>query len=58
MFKVRLETFNGEVRVIELPSRGAVAQFISAYPEKLPTGISIKIAVDGLGISGVLRGRA
>lgn len=58
MYKVRLEAFNGEVRVIELPSKGAVAQFINAYPEKLPMGISMKIAVDALGISGVLRGRA
>lgn len=58
MFKVRLETFEGSVKVIELPSKGAVAQFINAYPEKLPTGISVKIACDALGVSGVLRGRA
>jgi len=58
MYKVRLETFNGDVRVIELPSKGAVAQFINSYPEKLPTGISVKIACDALGVSGVLRGVA
>lgn len=58
MYKVRLETFNGDVRVIELPSKGAVAQFINAYPEKLPLGISIKISCDALGVVGVLRGVA
>lgn len=58
MYKVRLEAFNGEVRVIELPSKGAVAQFINAYPQKLPLGISMKISCDALGVSGVLRGVA
>jgi hypothetical protein len=57
MYKVRLETFEGSVKVIELPSRGAVAQFVNEYPNKLPLGISVKIACDALGVSGVLRGR-
>jgi len=58
MYKVKLETFNGDSKIIELPSRGAVAQFINSYPEKLPLGISIKISCDALGVSGVLRGVA
>ncbi len=56
-YKVKLETFEGSVKVIELPSRGAVAQFVNEYPNKLPLGISVKIACDALGVSGVLRGR-
>jgi len=55
-YKVNLETFNGSVKVINLPSKGAVAQFISTYPTQLPVGVSVKIACDTLGIRGTLRG--
>jgi hypothetical protein len=58
MYKVKLETFNGSVSVIDLPSKGAVAQFISNYPEKLPAGIAVKISCDLLGIRGSLVGKA
>jgi hypothetical protein len=57
-YKVNLETFNGSVKVINLPSKGAVAQFISTYPTQLPVGVSVKIACDTLGIRGTLRGKA
>ncbi len=58
MYKVRLETFNGSVSTIDLPSKGAVAQFISNYPDKLPAGISVRINCDLLGIRGTLVGKA
>jgi hypothetical protein len=58
MYKVNLETFNGTVKTISLPSRGAVAQFISTYPNTLPVGVSVKVACDTLGITGTLRGKA
>ena len=54
----RLETFNGAVKNINLPSQGAVAQFINTYPNQLPVGVSVKIACDVLGVSGTLRGKA
>ena len=57
-YKVNLETFNGSVKVINLPSKGAVAQFISTYPTQLPVGVSVKIACDALSISGTLKGKA
>jgi hypothetical protein len=57
-YKVNLETFNGSVKVISLPSKGAVAQFISTYPNTLPVGVSVKIACDALSISGTLKGKA
>jgi hypothetical protein len=53
---VKLETFNGSVKSISLPSKGAVAQFVSQYPNTLPVGVSVKVACDSLGISGTLRG--
>jgi hypothetical protein len=58
MYKVKLETFNGSTKTISLPSRGAVAQFISTYPTQLPVGVSVKVACDALGVSGTLRGKA
>jgi hypothetical protein len=58
MYNVKLETFNGTVKTISLPSKGAVAQFISTYPNTLPLGVSVKIACDALGVRGTLRGKA
>ena len=57
-YNVKLETINGSVKTISLPSKGAVAQFISTYPTQLPVGVSVKIACDTLGIRGTLRGKA
>jgi hypothetical protein len=57
-YTVTLETFNGSVKKINLPSRGAVAQFVSQYPNALPVGVSVKVACDTLGITGTLRGKA
>ena len=57
-YNVNLETFNGTVKVISLPSKGAVAQFISTYPNTLPVGVSVKVACDALSISGTLKGKA
>lgn len=57
-YTITLETFSGSTSKINLPSKGAVAQFISTYPEKLPVGVSVKIACDILGIRGTLKGKA
>jgi len=54
----KLETFNGSVKKINLPSKGAVAQFINTYPNQLPVGVSVKLDCDALGIRGTLRGKA
>ena len=58
MYNVKLETFNGTVKTISLPSKGAVAQFISTYPTQIPAGIAMRISCDSLSISGVIRGKA
>jgi hypothetical protein len=57
-YTITLETFNGSTKKINLPSKGAVAQFISTYPTQLPVGVSVKIACDALSISGTLKGKA
>jgi len=56
-YPIRLETYSGSVKTISLPSKGAVAQFISNYPEQLPVGVSVKISCDLLGIRGTLKGK-
>jgi hypothetical protein len=55
-YTVKLETYNGSVKNISLPSRGAVTQFINTYPNQLPVGVSVKLDCELLGISGTLRG--
>jgi hypothetical protein len=55
-YTITLETFNGSTKKINLASKGAVAQFISTYPNTLPVGVAVKVACDTLGISGTLRG--
>jgi hypothetical protein len=57
-YTITLETFNGSIKKISLPSKGAVAQFISTYPNTLPVGVSVKVACDSLSISGTLKGKA
>jgi hypothetical protein len=57
-YTVTLETFSGSTKKINLASKGAVAQFISQYPNTLPVGVSVKVACDTLGITGTLRGKA
>ena len=53
-----IENYSGTETRIALPSKGAVAQFISQYPEKLPVGIAVRVSCDALGVRGILRGKA
>jgi hypothetical protein len=57
-YTIRLESYSGSVKNLSLPSKGAVAQFVSTYAETLPVGVSVKFACDTLAISGVIRGKA
>jgi hypothetical protein len=57
-YTIRLETYNGSVKKISVPSKGAVSQFINEYPKALPVGISVKMSCDALGVRGTLRGKA
>jgi hypothetical protein len=57
-YTITLETFSGSTKKIAMPSKGAVAQFISTYPNQLPVGVSVKVSCDALGITGTLRGKA
>ena len=57
-YTIKLETFNGAVKNISVPSKGAVSQFINEYPKQLPIGISVKMSCDALGVRGTLRGKA
>jgi hypothetical protein len=55
-YTITLETFNGSTKKISLPSKGAVAQFITTYPTQLPVGVAVKMSCDTLSIRGTLRG--
>jgi hypothetical protein len=58
MYKVKLESFNGNVATISLPDKEAVESFIATYPDKLPMGTAIKVSCDLLGIRGSVIGKA
>jgi hypothetical protein len=55
---IKLESFNGSVKNIALPSKGAVSQFLTQYSNTLPVGVAVKVSCDALGVSGTLRGKA
>ena len=57
-YTIKLETFNGSVKKINLSTKGQVADFINQYPNQLPVGVSVKLDCDALGIRGTLRGKA
>lgn len=41
-YTMKIETFGGSVKTIALPSKGAVAQFVSTYPNQLPLVLALK----------------
>ena len=49
-YTVKLETFNGAVKKVNLPSKGAVAQFINTYADQLPVGVSVKMSCVALSV--------
>ena len=57
MYKVRLESFSGNVANVELPSKEAVDNFLNEYPNKINKGVAIRVSCDTLGIQGTLIGR-
>ena len=57
-YTIKLETFNGATKKINLSTKGQVAEFINTYPNQLPVGVSVKVDCDVLGIRGTLRGKA
>ena len=57
-YTITLETFSGSTKKINLPSKGAVAQFINTYADQLPVGVSVKMSCDALSVRGTIRGKA
>lgn len=56
MIKVRLESFNGNVSVIELPNRNLVNEFLNEFAKRIEKNVSLKVAIDQIGFSAILRG--
>lgn len=56
-YQIRIETPTGEVRKVNLTTKGATLDFIKSYPNHLDSGIRVKLECDLLGISGYVSGR-
>jgi hypothetical protein len=56
-YQIRIETVSGEVKKVNLTTKGAAQDFIKSYPNHLPTGTRVKIDCDLLGVSGYVSGR-
>ena len=57
MYPVKIETFSGEVRTIDLPTKETVFEFVERYQETLPSGIAVKLSCDLIGFSGSIVGK-
>jgi hypothetical protein len=55
-YQIRIESVTGEVKKINLTTKGATLDFIKTYPKHLPTGTRVKIECDLLGVSGYVSG--
>lgn len=56
-YQIKIETVSGEVRKVNLTTKGATLDFIKTYPNHLPVGTRVKLECDLLGISGYVSGR-
>ena len=56
-YQIKIETVSGEVRKVNLTTKGATLDFIKTYPNYLDKGVRVKLECDLLGISGYVSGR-
>jgi hypothetical protein len=56
-YQIRIETVSGQVKKIDLTTKGAAQDFIKTYPNHLSAGTRVKLECDLLGISGYVSGR-
>ncbi len=56
-YQIRIETVSGEVKKVNLTTKGAAQDFIKSYPNHLPVGTRVKLDCDLLGITGYVSGR-
>jgi hypothetical protein len=56
-YQIRIETSTGEVRKVNLTTKGAAQDFIKRYPNHLPVGTRVKLDCDLLSVSGYVSGR-
>jgi hypothetical protein len=55
-YQIRIETVSGEVRKVNLTTKGAAQDFIKTYPKHLSVGTRVKLDCDLLGVSGYVSG--
>ena len=56
-YQIRIETTSGQVKKVNLTTKGAALDFINAYPKHLEQGVRVKLECDLLGVSGYVSGR-
>lgn len=56
-YQIRIETATGEVKKVNLTTKGATLDFIKTYPNHLPANVRVKLDCDLLGISGYVTGK-
>jgi hypothetical protein len=56
-YQIRIETVSGEVKKVNLTTKGAALDFIKGYPNHLPVGTRVKLECDLLSVSGYVSGR-
>lgn len=56
-YQIRIETTSGQVKKVNLTTKGAAQDFIKSYPNHLEQGVRVKLECDLLGISGYVSGR-
>jgi hypothetical protein len=56
-YQIRIETTSGQVKKVNLTTKGAALDFIKAYPNHLPVGTRVKLDCDLLSVSGYVSGR-
>ena len=56
-YQIRIETVSGQVKKVNLTTKGAALDFIKGYPKHLEQGVRVKLECDLLGVSGYVSGR-
>lgn len=55
-YQIRIESVTGEVKKVNLTTKGAALHFLKTYPKHLPAGVRVKLDCDLLSVSGYVSG--
>lgn len=55
-YQIRIETVSGQVKKVNLTTKGAALDFIKNYPKHLDKNVRVKLDCDLLSVSGYVSG--